>query len=337
MASVRLRHRETLKFLRMNPFTDKIDESVSAWGELKLIDAIRGWLGDTAPRAPRGIGDDCAVLPLPSVARGGRKQLVTVDPVIYGQHFDDAVRPQDAGAKLLRRNLSDIAAMGGRPRSAVIALLIDGKVKTAWVERFYRGLASVAREHGVALVGGDVATLPGGLAATLTLLGETTAERAVCRTGARAGDWIYVTGRLGGSLASGRHYRFTPRLAEGAWLAARREVRAMMDVSDGLAKDLRALTPSGCAPAIEADALPRHKGCDVKAALCDGEDYELLFALAGRADRSAFAAEWRRAFPKVALTCIGRFMKAGEVPETALDLSTLHGFEHLRAMEAPKN
>ncbi|RRJ95175.1 thiamine-monophosphate kinase [Opitutaceae bacterium TAV4] len=333
----------------MNPFTDKVAESVSALGELRLIDAIRRWLGDTAPRAPRGMGDDCAVLPLPLAAcararmragEGGggtqvraarRSQLVTVDPVIYGQHFDDAVRPQDAGAKLLRRNLSDIAAMGGRPRSAVIALLLDGRVRTAWVEGFYRGLAGVAREHGVALVGGDIATLPGGLAATLTLLGETTSERALCRTGARAGDWIYVTGRLGGSLASGRHYRFTPRLAEGEWLAARREVRAMMDVSDGLAKDLQALTPAGCTPAIEASALPRHRGCDVRAALCDGEDYELLFALAARADRAVFDAEWRRAFPKVRATCIGRFMTAGNAPVDALDLSELHGFEHLRA------
>ncbi|EIQ00610.1 thiamine monophosphate kinase [Opitutaceae bacterium TAV1] len=319
----------------MHPFTDTFSESVTAQGERGLIESIRGWLGGTAPRPPHGMGDDCAVLPARREAgRQGeaRRQLVTVDPVIYGQHFDDGVSPQNAGAKLLRRNLSDIAAMGGRPHSAVVALMLDGRVKTAWVEGFYRGMARVARRHGVALVGGDVAALPGGLAATLTLVGDAPSargSRVLRRDGARPGDRIYVTGRLGGSLASGRHFSFTPRLAEGAWLAGQREVRAMMDISDGLAKDLFALTPAGCAPALEEAALPRHRNCDTRSALCDGEDYELLLAVAARADRTAFEAAWRKKFPGLRLTCIGRFVPAGQLPPGALDLREFHGFEHL--------
>ena len=122
------------------------------------------------------------------------------------------------------------------------------------------------------------------LAASLTLLGRATGPRVVTRTGARRGDALYVTGNLGRSLQSGHHCNFSPRLAEGAWLARQPAVRAMLDVSDGLAKDLHALTPSGAAPALDAAMLPRRRGADLRAALTDGEDYELVFALAARAD-----------------------------------------------------
>jgi thiamine-monophosphate kinase len=161
----------------------------------------------------------------------------------------------------------------------------------------------------------------------------------VPRIGARPGDWIYVTGTLGGCLL-GRHWRFTPRLAEGAWLARRREVRAMMDVSDGLAKDLYALTPPGASPVLKAAAIPvspdarrqaRRTGrTPLHHALCDGEDYELLLAVAGRADRPAFAQAWRRAFPRRRLSCIGCFVPAGKMPPDALRLEEFHGYEHLQ-------
>src|SRR5690606_14694663 len=240
----------------MHPFTDNPADSVAALGERRLIAAIARWLGDTGPAAPAGIGDDCAVLPRPR-----HRALVTVDPVIYGEHFDDAVAPSAAGAKLLKRNLSDIAAMGGTPRAAVLALALDRTVRTDWLRAFYRGLAAVARRHAVKIVGGDIAHQKGGLAATLTLFGEAApGDRVLTRAGARRGDWIYVTGRLGGSLPSRHHWRFTPRLAEGRWLAARPEVRAMMDLSDGLAKDIHALAPAGCTAAVEPDAIPRRRG-----------------------------------------------------------------------------
>jgi thiamine-monophosphate kinase len=309
----------------MQPFTNRRASSVAALGEEKLIVAIRGWLGRASPAAPFGIGDDCAVLP---ALRG--KQLITVDPVIYGRHFDASVRPEEAGAKLLKRNLSDIAAMGGRPVAAVVALMLDQRVKLTWLEKFYRGLAATARNYRVPIVGGDIAQAEGTLAATLTLVGEITGPRALTRVGARVGDWIYVTGELGASVVTRHHFRFTPRLREGAWLATRREVRAMMDVSDGLAKDLRALCPIGAVPALDPGALPRRRRADLTAALTEGEDYELLFAVAARVDHDTLEQAWRRAFPRVRLSRIGRFVPVDAIPAGAVNLAAYRGYEHLR-------
>ena len=315
----------------MGPFTDNPAESVSSLGELKLITAIRRWLGDASPATPFGIGDDCAVLPA-----SARRQLVTVDPVIYGKHFDDAVPARAVGEKLLKRNLSDIAAMGGRPRAAVVALALDAKVSTRWLAAFYRGVAATARRHGVPIVGGDIAQQPSGFAATLTLIGEASTGRILTRRGAKNGDWIYVTGLLGGSLL-GHHYRFTPRLKEGRWLAARPEVRSMMDLSDGLAKDLAALTPENAIPALDGAAIPISAAARRQArtsgkpalhhALADGEDYELLFTLSSRANCAAFESAWKRKF-KTRLSRIGRFART--TSSAHINLQALHGYEHLR-------
>ncbi len=309
----------------MHPYTKHHSESVSAWGEEKLLTAIRRWLGSASPRSPFGMGDDCAVLP---ASRG--KQLITVDPVIYGRHFDDTVSPRAVGAKLLKRNLSDLAAMGGRPTTAVLALTLDPRVSRRWLEEFYRGLAASARHFNVALVGGDLAQTDRVIAASLTLLGQPAGPRIVTRTGSRPGDWIYVTGVLGGSLRTGHHFRFTPRLAEGAWLARHTAVRAMMDVSDGLAKDLHALTPRGAIPILHPDALPRRSGASLVESLSDGEDYELVFTVGTRSDHSAFVRSWHRAFPRTRLTCIGRFMRPGTEPSGSLKLAAFRGYEHLR-------
>ena len=309
----------------MRPFTSKSAESVAAWGEERLIAAIRRWLGAASPRAPFGIGDDCAVL---RASRG--RQLITVDPVIYGRHFDDDVPPRAVGEKLLKRNLSDLAAMGGRPVAAVLALTLDARTDRRWLEQLYRGLAAAARRYEVAIVGGDVAQADGIMAASLTLLGEAAGPRVVTRTGARIGDWIYVTGALGGSLRTGHHFKFSPRLAEGAWLARQAAVRAMMDVSDGLAKDLHALTPRGAEASLEPAAVPRRAGSDLRGALADGEDYELVFALAGGAGRAALESAWRKAFPRTRLTCIGEFVRAGGLRPGAVKLADYHGYEHLR-------
>ncbi|QYM77940.1 thiamine-phosphate kinase [Horticoccus luteus] len=310
----------------MDPFAARPDDAVGGLGEERLITAIRRWLGTASPRAPFGIGDDCAVLP----AVAGR-QLITVDPVIYGRHFDATIAPRSVGAKLLKRNLSDLAAMGGRPTAAVLALTLDAKVSVWWLEGFYRGLAACARRYRVPVVGGDVAQANGVLAASLTLLGTAAAgrtARVISRRGAAIGDWIYVTGTIGGSVASGHHWRFTPRLEEGAWLARRADVRAMMDVSDGLAKDLHALTPRGAEPALQAAALPRRAGASVAAALSEGEDYELALAVARTADRAGLEKAWRRQF-RTRLTCIGRFVTVGQRPADAVDLAAFRGYEHL--------
>jgi thiamine-monophosphate kinase len=316
----------------MSPFTKNKSGSVAALGEEKLIALIRRWLGTVSPPAPFGLGDDCAVLPAAKA-----RQLITTDPVIYGRHFDDAMPAAAVGAKLLKRNLSDLAAMGAQPTVAVLALTLDPRVSLRWLELFYRGLASAARRWRVRIVGGDLTQAENFAGGYLTLLGHATGPRSVTRTGARVGDAIYVTGVLGGSRL-GHHWRFTPRLAEGAWLARQSTVRAMMDVSDGLAKDLRALTPPGTKPAVDAAAVPvsaaarrlavQTKKTPLHHALCDGEDYELVFALAKTADHAAFEQGWRRAFPRTRLTRIGQFAPSKKFPASALRLERLVGYEH---------
>jgi thiamine-monophosphate kinase len=305
-------------------FSRTLKGSVASAGEEALIRSIRHWIGAASPKPPGGIGDDCAVI---RPARG--RELLTVDPLVHGIHFDSRVPAREAGAKLFKRNLSDIAAMGGQPRAAVVALALDGRVSLAWLAEFFRGLARESRRHGAPIVGGDVTRLDGSFVATLALTGEARG-RILARTGSRTGDWIYVTGSLGRSLATGHHFLFEPRLKEGAWLARRADVRAMMDVSDGLAKDMRALTPPGASPAIFGALLPRRAGASVREALSGGEDYELVFSVASAAKRPSLEKSWRSAFPRTRLTCIGRFVRSGAVPPDALSLGEYHGYEHHR-------
>ena len=309
----------------MKPFTAVRSESVAALGEVELIRRLGRWLAPVSPPSPRGMGDDCAVLPA-----SRRPQLITVDPLIYGRHFDAGLAPERAGAKLLKRNLSDIAAMGGRPTAAVIALTLDPRVRIDWLRRFHRGLALCARRFGVSIVGGAGAQANGVLAASLTLLGCSTGGRFLERRGARPGDWIYVTGSLGASERSGHHWSFTPRLAEGAWLARRAEVRSMMDVSDGLAKDLWALAPPGTEPALEGAAVPLRRGAGLAEALGEGEDYELVLVVGARSPRAAFERAFKRAFPRTRLSCIGRFERPARIAPGSLRLRDYHGYEHLR-------
>lgn len=319
------------------PFTRVRRRSAAAVGEVALIASIRRWLGAASPAAPFGIGDDCAVTHL-----RGSSVLTTTDPVIYGLHFDDRVAPADVGSKLLKRNLSDIAAMGGRPTAAVVSLALAPETRLDWLRAFFRGLARCARRHRTAIVGGDVSAAPPGFfGAFLTLNGEPTGKRILTRRGSRLGDALYVTGRLGGS-GTRHHHAFTPRLAEGAWLAGRREVRAMMDVSDGLAKDVAALTPPGLVASIPMEAVPvsaaaresaRRSGGDPRRhALTDGEDFELLFSVDGRADLRKFEAEWKRRFrrPVYRLGRFARRCRPGDV-----DWTSVHGFEHLASNPSP--
>lgn len=318
----------------MSLFTTHHSKSVGSHGEQRLITEIRRWLGDASPAAPFGIGDDCAVIPF-----SGRHQLVTTDPVINGLHFDARVSARGVGEKLLKRNLSDIAAMGGRPVAAVVSLALAPETNVAWLRDFYRGLADTARRYRVKIVGGDITQGPRGFfGAFLTLHGESSG-RLINRRGAKSGDHLFVTGRLGGSRL-GHHVKFLPRLAEGAWLALRKDVRAMMDVSDGLAKDLNSLTTAGlipalCEPAIPVSASARRQAkrsgkSPLHHALSDGEDYELLVVVLAKADLAHLARDWKRKFPQVPLTHIGTFVPGRKLPPGALNLHAFHGYEHLR-------
>lgn len=316
----------------MSPFSTNRRETVAALGERKLIRHIRRWLGNVSPASPFGIGDDCAVIP-PTRHR----QLVTTDPVIHGRHFDDTLSARAVGAKLLKRNLSDIAAMGGRPVAAVVSLALAPETRTVWLRQFYLGLAAVARKYRVKIVGGDITQAPAGfLGAFLTLHGESAGKRVITRTGARQGDCVFVTGRLGGSRA-GHHHRFTPRLAEGQWLAAQPDVVAMMDVSDGVAKDIQELTPAGLVVSVEphlipvsvaAKALARKSGHPAwMHALTDGEDYELLMVVSAKTEPADFLKRWSDRF-NVPLTFLGRF--ARKPSPGHVNWQSLHGYEHLR-------
>jgi thiamine-monophosphate kinase len=200
-----------------------------------------------------GAGDDCAVLDL---GLPDRWLLFKTDAVVEGVHFETTVEPQRVGHKALARALSDVAAMGGVPSSAVVTLGLPAGCDPARIEAVYAGLNALARRHGVAIVGGETTANPGGLLISVALLGWVEKGRAALRSGARAGDALFVTGELGGSRA-GRHLDFQPRLAEGRWLCAQFAVHAMIDLSDGLAGDLRhILRASGVGAELLAEALP---------------------------------------------------------------------------------
>lgn len=322
----------------MSPFVVSRRQSVVSLGEERLIARIRRWLGRVAPAAPAGPGDDCAVVDV----KKGARLLLTADPVVLGKHFDEHTPPAAVARKLLRRNLSDIAAMGGTPRFAILSWTIPPRTSVRWLEAFHRALGRDALRHGVTINGGDISSAPTDLAAHLTLVGEAPA-RPLLRTGARAGDWIYVTGELGGSIL-GRHTAFEPRLAEGRWLAGQRAVRCMIDVSDGIAKELRLIAPRGCRASIEPDAVPVSRAAvrlakrtgrtSLEHALTDGEDFELLFAVGPGPRAVALGKAWRRRF-HTRLARIGRIVRAGKSVPGEVDLSRLAGYEHLRSPSNP--
>ena len=327
----------------MHPFTEIHDHSAASLGETALIERIREWLGASAPPSPAGPGDDCAVWQ----PAAGERVLITTDPVIHGRHFDDRASPEEAAAKLLRRNLSDIAAMGGKPSAAVLSLFLPPRTALRWLESFHRALAGEAAIWKVDVTGGDICATDGMLGIGLTLFGETVDNRFLPRVGAANGDWIAVTGALGGSLA-GRHLRFDPRLAEGQWLARQPESVAMMDVSDGLAKDLPSMLSPQWQARVETETIPVSQDAATMAeasgrsalhhALCDGEDYELLVILKSAADPKAFAERWKAAGFALPFTIIGRVRERtdGTPPVIwtrdghAVTGELFQGYEHLR-------
>ena len=275
----------------MHPFSQDNPGTGQA-GETAILQLVRQRMGNISPPPPEGIGDDCATWQPPP----GETLLLTTDPVILGKHFDASHAPGLVGAKLLKRNLSDIAAMGGQPGPAVLALAMGPDLQLEWLTAFLDGLAEACRKYKVPLAGGDIAAAnPGTFCATLTQAGS--AVNPVTRTGAQDGSPILVTGTLGGSL-SGRHLHFEPRLKEGQWLASQGVVASMIDLSDGMARDLLELIPSCAQAALDLPAIPineevRQAGnAAIQSALCDGEDYELLFTLAPGTVVESFIESW---------------------------------------------
>ncbi len=245
------------------------------------------------PRVPLGPGDDTAAV----LFTPGRPVLVTTDMLLEGSCF----RLVEAGARRVGRkamavNLSDIAAMAGTPVAAVVSVGLPRQGGRALAEELDAGLREMADAFGVAIVGGDTNSWDGRLVISVTLLGEPTSSGPVTRSGAQPGDWLVVTGPLGGSIL-GKHLDFTPRVREAAALHALAEVHAMIDISDGLAADVTHLCEeSGCGAVLWAERIPitdaarqmADKRLPLEHALGDGEDFELVFAVsAAEAQRLA--------------------------------------------------
>lgn len=300
------------------------------------------WLRGLAPRASKrvrmGVGDDAAVV---RVARD-RDLVLTADLSIEGVHFTARLHPpRSVGHRALARSLSDIAAMGGIPRFALISVALPRGVSRAWVEEFYRGAMDLAARYRVEVIGGDTSIVRRTAMIDVTLAGEVPRGRGLLRSGARPGDLIFVSGRLGlsargleilksqagkskrnrGEAPDGpetaaavkAHLYPEPRCPLGRWLQRAGIPSALMDISDGLSTDLmRMCEASGVGATVDAARIggplgvtPEHS---LKLALNGGEDYELLFAVHARK-----AAKLPQTYHGIPLRCIGRMRRSRDV------------------------
>ncbi len=316
-------------------------------GERQLIASIRLKAGQQRERSVMlklGIGDDCAVLR----PRRGDELVVTTDLSLENVHFRrDWHPPQSAGHRCLARGLSDLAAMGARPEAAFLSLALPPELTGTWMEGFLDGFLALAKRHRVPLAGGDMAKA-GLVIADVVLLGSVPQGKSLLRSGAGAGDVIYVTGALGGSAAEllalerrpraflgaeteGHPHLFPePRLAAGRKLMASNLATAAIDLSDGLSTDLaHVCEESGLAAEIDAEALPVDARASLEQALHGGEDYELLFT-----------ARPKTVLPRqlggVLVHAIGRMKKRGRGPlveivrEGTRAALAAGGWEHFR-------
>lgn len=280
------------------------DEQLSELGEEEVVRRLVSDLSQ-GEQVLVGPGDDCAVIDI----GGDDLLLLKTDAVVAGVHFLPETEPERVGWKAAARVVSDFAAMGGEPCELMITVAAAGSVSMAWLNGLYRGLQRCAESFGASIVGGETVGLPEGNATVISISGRGRVERMgyVTRCGGSAGEQIWVTGCLGGSFESERHLDFEPRVKAGQWLA--KYATAMMDLSDGLRRDLpRLAKASSCGFTVQTEDLPCHVGCSIAQALGDGEDMELLFT----APDGQWAAEFRVAFPDLKLTCIGSLTTEGE-------------------------
>jgi thiamine-monophosphate kinase len=323
--------------------------------ENSVVDRLRKRFGKKSAGLILGIGDDAAVLR----PRGCHNRwVVTTDMLLEGIDFRRSwMTAAQLGHKSLAVNLSDLAAMGARPRFYLVALALPTDLGETWIEDFYTGIAKHARRYGIELIGGDLSRSPRGVQITITAIGETSGTRPIFRFGGSPGDFLYVTGVLGGAAAGlnlllrdrlqgqnpaerralKSHRTPDPRCREGLWLARGGFARCMMDLSDGLSMDLpRLCAASGTSAEIFGDRLPIFKGAHqwgadpVQLALHGGEDFELLFAVSPRHAKK-LEAVYPRDFPR--LTCIGQLRRGRGVfliPASGMAPVPLpkHGFDH---------
>ncbi len=260
--------------------------------ERQLIERIRSRAAPGGSRAlSLAIGDDCAILNIPSDSQ----TLVTTDLCVEDVHFRRAWHPaRSVGHRCLTRGLSDIAAMGGKPVACFLSLGLPEELAQSWVDQFVDGLLGLAGRLRIPLAGGDIAAAPK-ITADIVVIGQIPEGQALLRSGAKAGDRIYVSGTLGGSAAglgrlySGeklragaqdRHFFPEARIDVGRRLREKKIAGAAIDLSDGLSVDLAHLCEESEVDAImNAAAIPVARGADLEMALHGGEDYELLFTV----------------------------------------------------------
>ena len=259
---------------------------IKNFGEFNLIDRIQKNIG-VGKSVVQGIGDDAAVVRL---ERKDKLLLYTCDTIVENVHFTKNTAPYRIGWKALAVNLSDIAAMGGGPKYALISLGCPKRTPIRKIDGIYRGIRALAKEFDVNIIGGDTIHLPKALVITITVIGEVERKFLTLRRGAKVGDAICVTGTLGGSFSCKKHLFFTPRINEARFLTQNFQISSMIDVSDGLAGDLmRILEQNKVGAKIFADKIPISKAAissskgkkktALKMALYDGEDFELLFTV----------------------------------------------------------
>jgi len=298
-------------------------------GEDKLIQRIaKAAAVKSGRQLTLGIGDDAALV----IPRAGFQTILTCDWFLESSHFlRDKHPPESIGWKCLARAISDVAAMGGAPTHFLLSLAIPETHTGPWLDRFLRGLARAARRFHCQLAGGDT-TRSDKILINITVVGEIRDDRAVPRSGAKPGDLIYVSGRLGeaelglrsflqsrsasprDSLSVRKHLYPEPRLALGQWLAGKRLATSMMDLSDGLSSDLpRLCAASRVGARIITSKLPKVKFAGEKdpkdldlteMALNGGDDYELLFTV-----RPSQARRFPANFQGVPLNCIGEITR----------------------------
>lgn len=268
----------------------------------------------------RAFGHDCAVLP---PLRQKNDLVLKTDSVVEGIHFNSSTSPELAGRKALARPLSDFAAAGAVPRAALITVGCPGPSHAHRVQKAYRGLSRLASRFHLHVVGGETVRTRQ-LLISVTILGEVPRGISPGRSGAKPGDRLFVTGKLGGSWPR-RHLTFTPRLEEGQWLAQKRMVTAMMDLSDGLGADLpRMARASGVGFQIDPGKLPLAPKSSIRSAFTRGEDYELLLAVSPR-QVAQLQKKWPFSTPLTEIGCLlprAKGFRTGGLP--------LQGYDHFR-------
>jgi len=278
-----------------------------------------------------GPGDDCAVVEMQG---HGKLLVLKTDCVVEDVHFSRGTNALHVGWKAMMRPLSDFAATSAVPQFALITLIVSKKTEVTWVKEIYRGLRRAAKRFEVSIVGGETSSTTGPIAISTTAVGFVERGRAVSRRGGKAGDDLFVTGRLGGALTQ-KHLKFIPRIVESRWLTKNFSIHAMMDLSDGLGTDLpRLARASKVGFKIDTEELPLTRGANIDAAISEGEDYELLFAISPR-DRQKLQTEWTKKFPKLRLTRIGRLnqklkIKRPVLSDSRTDRKLKGGYVHFQ-------